>query len=636
MFNRLKVTRARKELDTANRLSLDEFKSRLVHCGILNKEALELELGALEKNCSVALLAKRLIESGCLTEFQSQTLQTTDGSGLTIGEYVIEDELGVGGMGQVYLGRHKRMKRQVAIKFLHAKLAKDADSVRRFEREVEAVAKLSHPNIVTAFDAGQIHDDHYLVMEYVAGLDLGRLVQINGPLAINEVIDCAIQAAEGLAYAHTRGVVHRDIKPSNLLVDHYGMLKVLDLGLARFESAPGVAELTKSMQLMGTVDFMSPEQAASSKTVDARADVYSLGITIYYLLTGDVPYKGETIVDRIVAHRTQLIPSLCAVRPEIPQSLDLLFQKMVAKKPDDRVATMSDVVGGLHALNIVRAKLKVEPPASTADEYQTVVGDRSSSSSEVKCVANSTLRVAQVETTTGKSHLPPIGESPDLREHAEPLATRPKGGRRTLLLCLSILSSSLALAVVLSILLDANPVFSITAFQPNSSVHSEELKVSRQPTNPEKESPVAKVEPSPPRTPKNVEPESGESRTKYEYENETRQLPVPPPIPIDPSARDTNRTSPMRVTYVLEVVNVVYRTEWRKTPLAGGGGTVMQQFQVYNLKDVEKRLVETERPPKSTPVMKEGAEFFEVRYDHLDKEITVFTRSAPRKVMIAP
>jgi len=306
-------------------------------------------------------LARELVRHGVLTSFQAGCLLRGKTKFLVLGEYEILDQLGKGGMGVVFKARHRRMERVVALKTLPPQAMKDPESVQRFYREVKAAARLIHPNIVTAYDAGEQHGIHYLVMEYVDGQDLASLVKEHGPMPLEEALECVLQAARGLAYAHSQGVIHRDIKPSNLLVDRSGVVKILDMGLARLMFDPakdGVTgdQLTATGQVMGTCDYMAPEQAVSTHRVDGRADIYSLGCTLYRLLTGEPPYPRQTLMEVLVAHREAPIPSLSKARPDVPVEVDMVFQRMMAKRPEDRYQRMEEVIEALeHCLAVCRA-----------------------------------------------------------------------------------------------------------------------------------------------------------------------------------------------------------------------------------------------------------------------------------------
>lgn len=312
-------------------------------------------------------LARDLIKAGKLTKYQASNVYQGRGKGLVFGDYVVLDKLGAGGMGQVFKAQHRRMKRVVALKVLPSQATKTERNVKRFYQEVEVAAQLTHPNIVTSFDAGESHGLHYLVMEYVEGKDLSSYVSQHGTLSVEQSVNCILQAARGLEYAHGRGIIHRDIKPSNLLLDRNGVVKILDMGLARSDSTSGESggsELTESGQVMGTAEYMSPEQAQDARTADFRSDIYSLGCSLFRILIGRPPYTGETSIQKILAHREQPIPSLRALRPDVPDTLDKLFQAMVAKKVDDRITPMSAVVKALEAISA----------GVNADEASVVLG----------------------------------------------------------------------------------------------------------------------------------------------------------------------------------------------------------------------------------------------------------------------
>jgi serine/threonine protein kinase/WD40 repeat protein len=337
-------------------LATQEFAERVVASGVLDADELAQFLRSVDAAQSPnngEELARLLVQARLLTAYQAQGLYTGQVRRLVLGNYLVVDKLGQGGMGVVLKAVHRRMRRTVALKVLSAAAVKSPPMIERFHREVRAAARLQHPNIVKAFDADEDHGVHFLVMEYVEGSDLSSVVRQRGPLHVSTAVDYVLQAARGLGYAHEQGVVHRDIKPGNLLLTKQGVVKILDMGLARIEDREGLAEaqLTSTGAVMGTIDYMSPEQALDTKHADARSDIYSLGCTFYFLLTGQPVYPAETTMKRLLAHREAAIPSLLERISLAPEwnlaGLDALFAKLVAKRPADRFASMAEVIAAL-------------------------------------------------------------------------------------------------------------------------------------------------------------------------------------------------------------------------------------------------------------------------------------------------
>jgi serine/threonine protein kinase len=365
-------------------LSREQFIRNLSDSGLFSQEEIDTILQAQPASPEVEgeAIAQRFIAAGKLTPFQAAAVRERHFEELVIGNYQVLDRLGAGGMGTVYKARHRRMKRVVAVKVLSRQLDQSEKFVQRFQREVEAVARLSHPNIVMAYDADEAEVGPFLVMEFVNGLDLESTVHRHGPLPVREAVECIAQAARGLGFAHGQGMIHRDIKPANLLRDVSGVVKVADLGLARFndthgQSPEGRSALTQAGMVVGTADYMSPEQAMGLTTLDHRSDIYSLGCTLHFLLSGLPPYQGPTVMAILLQHRDGPIPSLWSDRGEVPPALELIFRRMVAKKPVERFASMAEVVGALEALALVPEPPTRQPvqPAATQTTAPTPTVD---------------------------------------------------------------------------------------------------------------------------------------------------------------------------------------------------------------------------------------------------------------------
>jgi serine/threonine protein kinase len=303
-------------------------------------------------------LARELIQRGWLTPFQANQLLQGRGQGLVIGSYTLLERLGEGGMGQVFKARNWKLRKVVALKLIRKERLSNAGAVKRFQREVRAAASLSHPNIVLAYDADETGGTHLLVMELVEGAtDLSRLVKKNGPLPVPQACDCIRQAALGLQHICKRGLVHRDIKPHNLLLAGDGKtVKILDMGLARLNDPSSDEDksstVTKEGVVMGTPDYIAPEQALESHTVDIRADLYSLGCTFYYLLTERVPFPGGSLGAKLIRHQMDEPTPVEQLRPEVPPVVAAVVRKLMAKDPKARYQTPAEVAAALASLSI--------------------------------------------------------------------------------------------------------------------------------------------------------------------------------------------------------------------------------------------------------------------------------------------
>jgi serine/threonine-protein kinase len=319
-------------------------------------------------------LAQKLLARGWITTYQANRLLQGRGAELVRGPYLLLERIGQGGMGEVFKARHLLMNRVVALKAIHKQMVADPAALARFRREIQAAARLSHPNIVVAHDAAQIGDLLVLVMEYVEGIDLHRLVQKNGPLPSDQACDYIRQAALGLQHAHERGLVHRDIKPSNLLVTTQGVVKVLDLGLARTtgsgESSKAGSQLTGLGTVVGTADYMAPEQALDAHHADIRADIYSLGCTLYFLFSGRPPFPNGSLKEKLYWHEQVEPQAIETVRSDLPPALRAVLRKMMAKRLPDRFQTPAEVA---HILASFSHVAKAVPVMATVVPVARVV-----------------------------------------------------------------------------------------------------------------------------------------------------------------------------------------------------------------------------------------------------------------------
>jgi serine/threonine-protein kinase len=309
--------------------------------------ALETSKGPEAKN-DAKTTSEYLVDTGLITRWQADRLLEGRTKGFFLGNYKILRLLGSGGMSSVFLAEHKHMHRQSAIKVLPKHRVDDSSYLERFYLEARAAAALDHPNIVRAYDVDCDDKIHFLVMEYVEGRDLQITVKQDGPLPYQIAAEYIRQSAEGLAHAHEEGLIHRDIKPANLLVDTRGTVKVLDMGLARFTD-DGRASLTVAHDenVLGTADYLAPEQAVNSHNVDHRVDIYSLGCTLYFVLTGHPPFNEGTLTQRLLKHQTSEPPSILIDRPDAPKDLVAICSKMMAKTAEKRFQNAKEVAEAL-------------------------------------------------------------------------------------------------------------------------------------------------------------------------------------------------------------------------------------------------------------------------------------------------
>jgi eukaryotic-like serine/threonine-protein kinase len=336
-------------------LTLEQFVSVVKESRLVSHASLAASLRQLSGEAGEpdpSKLADDLVARGELTTWQADKLLGGIHQGFFLGKHKLLRLLASGSMSAVYEAEHVLMQRRVALKILPRSLVGEASFLERFYREARAVARLNHPNIIKGFDVGQDGDTHYFVMEFVQGSTLQNLVEASGPLPIEDAVEMIRQAALGLEHAHQAGLVHRDVKPANLLRDLEGTVKILDLGLVRSQPNENDADagLTRlhDEAVLGTVDYLSPEQAIDSHTVDIRSDVYSLGCTFYFLLTGAPPFAVGTLTERLMAHQSRSPTPLAMLRRDTPDSLSPIVDRMLAKRPQDRYQSPGEVANVLH------------------------------------------------------------------------------------------------------------------------------------------------------------------------------------------------------------------------------------------------------------------------------------------------
>lgn len=368
-------------------------KSRLVEPGILRSEFEKIRMG---NNGNLpddpVAICKALEDAGLVTRWQCEKLLQGKYKGFFLGKHKLLGHLGSGGMSSVYLAEHTLMKHRRAIKVLPKSKLGNNSYLQRFQLEAKAIASLNHPNIVKAFDIDHEKDTHYLVMEYVEGADMQNLVRKHGPLPFPVVADYIAQAARGLHHAHEAGLIHRDVKPANLLINKEGVVKVLDLGLALFsEDLDSSLTMEYNDKVLGTADYLPPEQAINSHKIDSRADMYGLGCTMYFLLTGHPPFPDGSIPSRIIKHQNEMPPDIRIDRPDCPGELDGICVKMMQKDPRFRYASCLQVAEVLESW-LAKYRESVRNNPARSDEANLSLTDilegRTKSQANVDTVTN--------------------------------------------------------------------------------------------------------------------------------------------------------------------------------------------------------------------------------------------------------
>jgi serine/threonine protein kinase len=332
--------------------SADDFLKTLLRSGLVETAHVQAGLASLPKGHrqDPQALAQHFVHIGLLTQFQASKLLQGVTLGLQLGPYRILTPIGKGGMGMVYLGIDQRNKQHVAVKVLSPQKRKEGDRhLARFVREMRIAERLMHPHLVIAQDIGRAHDVDYLAMEYIPGQTLFRMVTTQGPLSVARAAHLFAEVASALEYAHSKGLIHRDMKPANIMVTPNDHAKVLDLGLAIYQDEPvdDAQVLGGKGHVVGTFDYIAPEQTRDASKVDPRADVYALGCSLYFALTGRPPFPAGTSKEKIQAHRHQQPEPLNQLNPTVPEGFSALVRKMMDKNPDERFDSMTAVRAAL-------------------------------------------------------------------------------------------------------------------------------------------------------------------------------------------------------------------------------------------------------------------------------------------------
>ena len=406
---------------TSSHVDRNAFLENVRRSGLLTADQFDDLNDTLPDTERGRVVARTLVERALLTRFQAEQLLAGRTSGFLLGQYRILDQIGQGGMGRVFKAEHRTLGRLVALKVLAPGLLKTERVQQLFRREARAAARLLHPNIVTAFDASQEGVRAYLVMEYVEGPNLDQLVRARGSLPVGLACEYVRQIAQGLQYAHRKGMVHRDIKPANILVqpeedasDGPGTAKLTDFGLARLQESSGRSDaelgtiLTKANTVMGTPDYIAPEQARSLHKADIRSDLYSLGCTFYFLLTGRVPYPGGHSLEKLVRHASEEIPSVELMRPGVPEPVAAIIRRLMAKEPELRFQTPAELASALEPF-CLDTTLPWSPESTTVPIVESAVATSSSgdgSHNDVSFADDSSILAGNLSAEAGGRAMP--------------------------------------------------------------------------------------------------------------------------------------------------------------------------------------------------------------------------------------
>lgn len=364
-------------------ITSERFVTMVAKSNLIDEKTQERFVTKVREKCggqlptSVKKLASAYEKAGLLTDWHVEKILAGKYRGFFLGKYKLLGHIGTGGMSSVYLAEHTGLHDKRAIKVLPKKRVKDASYLARFKLEAQAIASLNHPNIVCAYDIDNEGDTHFIVMEFVDGLDLQMLVRRDGPLDFSTAADLIAQAGHGLQHAHERGVIHRDIKPANLLIDQDGRLRLLDMGLALMASETDHSvTIAHNENVLGTADYLAPEQAVNSHQVDHRVDIYGLGCTLYFLLTGRPPFSDGTLAQRIIKHQNEMPRSIRELRPDCPGELEGMCVKLLQKDPNYRYQTAGEVANAFE--RFTKAIPKGEPVRIGLGEAPEPISDLSS------------------------------------------------------------------------------------------------------------------------------------------------------------------------------------------------------------------------------------------------------------------